>query len=326
MTGRFGIWAAALTAGIAVTARADLIHTWVGPVGGSYHVSGHWNPAGPPGTGATGVISGAALVQVGIQKSVVTGSTVRVEMFSEMYRGNEHSMHLSEGSLSFLDMATLRLNSLRLHDGAVFNWHSTGSWTMIGNAPAGQYGNLELQQSGLEVNMSAGLWTLTGSTNSSVAFWGGTFNMTGGRIEGDQRFRIGHATHSATMNMSGNAEFINISDTDVASQLWMVGDGRLNMSDQSRVVVTGMSLHSDARIHFYGEESRLFIKGDWVQYILDRFEQFLVEDQANPFLLDLGYAWIDQEEYTYVGAIPEPSATWLVLAPGFWLLRRRRRR
>jgi hypothetical protein len=129
---------------------------------------------------------------------------------SSLVRNSTAAMNLGGTTVvTFNDNSSLRSSRLPVTDGVTLNWNSAGSWTSVGAAANPNFVTTVGVGSQV-INMSAGLWSLVGnSAVDSIIMSSGTFNLTGGTIFNEDRFRM---DTSARFNLGGTGSLYMSTD------------------------------------------------------------------------------------------------------------------
>jgi hypothetical protein len=197
--------AAAASAVIAGNLSAQT--TWTGGAvdNDRFSATNNWDN-GVPEPGNPGTVTDAR-VEIGTLGEMVTGATVTIGGASLLER-NSIAASSFTGVLNINDTTNVNISYWSLPNGATLNWNSTGTF---GPAPAGPSGQtrfmIDRDAPDTVVNMYAGFWDLTGnSATDSIQVDNGTFNMYGGLIIADNRFKVGRGDRSGTVNYFADAE------------------------------------------------------------------------------------------------------------------------
>lgn len=284
---------------------------------------GNWDPNGVPGAGDTGTID-SQLVTIGTAGEMQTGATININGSSTLQR-NSISYSGFSGALNINDQTDVQISEWRPLDNATLNWSSTGTFSI---APAGPQGRRFYIDDGntndnTVVNMSAGTWDLTGNPHQdSFAQEAGTFNMTGGLMITDKRFKIGTTGGGGTFNYGVNAEIR-------AASMGLFADAIFNMDPGSTIfldagLLGGMGGQDGA--DYWRDELRLGEGGSNIY--IDGEQQTLGSDET---LVDSNFSHtqlqIDGDWYDSITAVPEPetyAVIFGVLAMGIVVYRRKR--
>jgi hypothetical protein len=198
----------ALVAVWATTAGAAA-YTWTAGAGTNQTLTAasNWNPGIVPGSGDTGTIGGTNVATVNAVNSLIRNATFIVKDTASIKRVNISGAAF-DGTLVVMDSASLVFSDLRMTNNATLNWSSTGTLTSAGSSAGVNFSmSLAYQNSNSVVNMSAGLWQLTGNTGAnSFQMDVGTFNMTGGKIFSEDIFKLGTTGGGARFNLGGTGE------------------------------------------------------------------------------------------------------------------------
>lgn len=215
------------------SATGQTTYTW--DDGGSnerFSNSGNWDPTGVPAVGDTGNVDGF-LVTIGTAGEMQTGATINLNGASTLERLST-AYSAFDGILNINDETVVQISSWFPTNNTTLNWSSTGTLEL---APAGAGSQQRFfiddgtNNAGTVVNMSAGTWDLTGNAHQdSFSMEAGTFNMTGGLMITDKRFKVGTTGGGGTFNYHVGAELR-------ADTMGLFADAVFNMEGGSTIYI-----------------------------------------------------------------------------------------
>jgi hypothetical protein len=196
-----------LTASVLLTGTTYAQFTaWTGLHDGDrFSQNANWSN-GIPQTGWTADVD-SARVEIGTAGELQTGATVNFNGTSLIER-NSIAQALFSGTLNINDQSNVQISYWIVPEAATLNWNSSGTF---GLAPAGSSSNprfvMDRNAPNALVNIHSGFWDLRGNTNiDSIQIDQGTFNMFGGLLIADNRFKVGRGDTSGFVNYYAGAE------------------------------------------------------------------------------------------------------------------------
>ncbi|MCC5806273.1 MAG: hypothetical protein JJU00_08080 [Opitutales bacterium] len=283
---------------------------------------GNWSD-GVPETGWTGNITDAR-VEIGTAGEMQTGATVNFNGASTLER-NSIAQATFSGTLNINDSTNVNISYWIVPEGATLNWNSSGTF---GLAPAGNSGQprfiMDREAPNAVVNIYDGFWDLTGNTHTdSIAIDQGTFNMFGGQLIADNRFKVGRGDTSGFVNYYADAEIR-------AASMGTFFESEFNFQPGATLYLESGLLGSFGTEGFEWFRDEMRKGSDSSIHIMGIGQQSLTETQSwtdNPnFVYDT--VELDGIYYNSMTAIPEPrvyAALFGLLALAFAAYARRLR-
>lgn len=159
-----------------------------------------------PTEGMTGIINDAR-VEIGTAAEMNTGATVNFNGNSLLER-NFISNAQFTGVLNINDTTNVNITEWRAVQDATLNWNSSGTFAI---APSGSSSNprflIDRNAHNAVVNVHSGFWDLRGNTHvDAIQIDAGTFNMHGGLLITDNRFKVGRGDQPGAVNYYADAE------------------------------------------------------------------------------------------------------------------------
>lgn len=178
---------------------------FTGASGDRFGIAGNWTN-GVPSAGNPGTVNNAR-VEIATAVEMDTGATVTFSGASSLER-NSAAFAWFSNTLNINGSTNVKISSLWPATGSVLNWNSTGTFSIADAGPDPTQARLLVATTrDVTININAGFWDMRGNGNpASVHFNHGTFNMNGGLLIADRRFRIGSGETSATLNYAADAE------------------------------------------------------------------------------------------------------------------------
>ncbi len=180
--------------------------TWTGAHDGDrFNSTANWSN-GVPEAGWTANINDAR-VEIGIAGEMAVGATLNFNGSSLLERNSTAQAHFSN-VLNINDSTNVNITRLIVNEGTTLNWNSSGTFDI---APAGNATQprfiMDRDAPNALVNIYNGFWDLTGNTHEdSIQVDQGTFNMYGGLLIANNRFKVGRGDTSGFVNYYADAE------------------------------------------------------------------------------------------------------------------------
>jgi hypothetical protein len=290
------------------TSSAQTVFTWdAGGTNDQIQNTANWDPDGVPGVGDTGNVN-SALVEVTYQDAMTTGvngATINLNGTSTLQR-NSTAQSAFSGTLNVNDQSDVEISVWWPRSNATLNWNSSGTFSL---APSGSSGQARFfiddgtSNSGTVVNMSDGFWDLTGNTGTdSFQVEDGTFNMTGGLMITDRRFKLGTTGGGGTFNYGAGAELR-------VNTMGLFADAVFNMELGSTVYIYAGLLGGfggQDGADYFRDELRNGLAGSNIY--IDGVQQFIgATDELSASNFTHSQLQLDGTFYDAITAVPEPS-------------------
>ena len=306
-------------------ASAALAQTTVwtgGHDGDRFNQGANWSN-GVPEAGWTATVTDAR-VEIGTAGEMNTGATVNFNGTALLERNSIAQSQFS-GTLNINDQSNVNISYWIVGEGATLNWNSSGTF---GRSPAGPSGQTRLlidrDAPNAVVNVYSGFWNLTGNTHmDSIQIDNGIFNMYGGLLIADNRFKVGRGDRVGIVNYYADAEIR-------AAGMGTFFDSQFRFQPNATLYLETGLLGSFGTEGFEWFRDEMRKGADSAIYIMGVGQQSLTETQSwtdNPFFVydtvELDGIW-----YNSMTAIPEPrvyAAFFGLLALAFAAYARRRR-
>lgn len=283
---------------------------------------GNWSN-GVPEEGWTATVSDAR-VEVATAVEMNTGATVNFNGSSLLER-NSFAQAQFTGTVNINDQSNVNISYWIVPEGATLNWNSSGTF---GPAPAGPSSQtrflIDRDAPNAVVNIYDGFWDLTGNPHmDSIQVDNGTFNMFGGLLIADNRFKVGRGDRAGIVNYYADAEIR-------AAGMGTFFDSQFRFQPNATLYLETGLLGSFGTEGFEWFRDEMRKGSDSAIHIMGLGQQSLSVTQSwtdNPnFIYDT--VELDGIWYNSMTAIPEPrvyAALFGLLALAFATYARRRR-